>query len=211
MNHYRALGLSPGAQVSDKDVRDAYFRLAKEYHPDSSTGKPDSVGKFRAAAEAYEVLRTEEKRVLLSRQLSEDVDVFKRGREARAPGYASNFHDADAEFQAAENAWKQQNKRAHKFMAAYERFVHPRVLFLLLPMTVLGYYCISTSFKKALQSSPDESKRTQPVRRNEVEAWHNPKTGQWETSAPWNVDYRNALAAGGTRLMKRRDVKESKR
>ncbi|CAM9429321.1 unnamed protein product, partial [Heterosigma akashiwo] len=45
---YRLLGLKRGASASD--IRQAYIRLAKKYHPDLNAGQAD---KFKAVAEAY--------------------------------------------------------------------------------------------------------------------------------------------------------------
>lgn len=55
--YYKALGLAPGA--SQKDIKKAYFKLAKKYHPDVNP----SVGakrKFIEVNKAYEILSNPE-------------------------------------------------------------------------------------------------------------------------------------------------------
>lgn len=48
------LGVEPGA--SDEDVKRAYFRLARKYHPDLNTGDAQAAEKFKEVAAAYESL-----------------------------------------------------------------------------------------------------------------------------------------------------------
>ena len=54
---YETLGLPNNA--SAEDVRDAYRRMAKTYHPDVS-GSPQDSARFRAVTEAYETLCDEQ-------------------------------------------------------------------------------------------------------------------------------------------------------
>src|SRR5919199_356462 len=52
-DHYATLGVSPSA--SDLEIRAAFRRLARQYHPDVNPA-PDAADRFRAVAAAYEVL-----------------------------------------------------------------------------------------------------------------------------------------------------------
>ncbi|MFN3360780.1 MAG: DnaJ domain-containing protein [Pseudanabaenaceae cyanobacterium] len=52
---YRVLGLARNA--SWEDVKIAYRRLARKYHPDVNQGDPHATEKFRLVQEAYQVLR----------------------------------------------------------------------------------------------------------------------------------------------------------
>ncbi|XP_022593918.1 dnaJ homolog subfamily A member 3, mitochondrial-like isoform X1 [Seriola dumerili] len=57
---YDVLGVSRSA--SQKDIKKAYYQLAKKYHPDTNPDDPEAKEKFAKLAEAYEVLSDEVKR-----------------------------------------------------------------------------------------------------------------------------------------------------
>lgn len=59
-NYYDVLGLPRGA--SNKDVRQAYRKLAREHHPDVNPGDKASETKFKQINEAYSVISDPEKR-----------------------------------------------------------------------------------------------------------------------------------------------------
>ncbi|XP_045770827.1 dnaJ homolog subfamily C member 30, mitochondrial [Maniola jurtina] len=52
-SHYDVLGITPKA--TQNDIKSAYYKLSKLYHPDKSKDE-ESAKKFRAITEAYEVL-----------------------------------------------------------------------------------------------------------------------------------------------------------
>jgi curved DNA-binding protein len=53
-DYYQILGVAPDAET--KDIKTAYRKLARKYHPDLNPGK-ESEEKFKEVAEAWEVLR----------------------------------------------------------------------------------------------------------------------------------------------------------
>ena len=59
-DYYEVLGLSKGA--SDEDIKKAYRKLAKQYHPDMNPGDKEAEAKFKEVNEAYQVLTDPEKR-----------------------------------------------------------------------------------------------------------------------------------------------------
>jgi molecular chaperone DnaJ len=64
-DYYEILGVSRNA--TDKEIADAYRKLALKYHPDRNPGDPDAVEKFKEASEAFEVLSNPEKRAVYDR------------------------------------------------------------------------------------------------------------------------------------------------
>jgi curved DNA-binding protein len=58
-DYYEALGVPRDA--SSEDIRRAYRKLARQYHPDVNK-EPDAEDRFKEISEAYEVLRDPEKR-----------------------------------------------------------------------------------------------------------------------------------------------------
>ncbi|XP_065366907.1 protein tumorous imaginal discs, mitochondrial isoform X1 [Calliphora vicina] len=59
-DYYQTLGVAKNA--SAKDIKKAYYQLAKKYHPDTNKDDPDAGRKFQEVSEAYEVLSDDTKR-----------------------------------------------------------------------------------------------------------------------------------------------------
>lgn len=53
-DYYQILGVPRNA--SQKDIKKAYYQLAKKYHPDTNKDDPKAKEKFSQLAEAYEVM-----------------------------------------------------------------------------------------------------------------------------------------------------------
>jgi molecular chaperone DnaJ len=62
---YEVLGVARDA--SPGDIKKAYYRLAKQYHPDHNGGCKDSEEKFKEASSAYSILSDEETRARYDR------------------------------------------------------------------------------------------------------------------------------------------------
>src|SRR3954469_15130982 len=59
-DYYATLGLPRNA--SEEDIKKAFRRLARQYHPDVAKDKKTAEAKFKEINEAYEVLSDPEKR-----------------------------------------------------------------------------------------------------------------------------------------------------
>jgi curved DNA-binding protein len=83
-DYYSVLGVSKSA--SAEDIKRAFRKLARKYHPDVNPGNSAAEAKFKEVSEAYEVLSDTEKR--------QKYDQFGRywqqvGRSSGAGGYGS--------------------------------------------------------------------------------------------------------------------------
>ena len=59
-DYYEVMGVSRGA--SDDEIKKAFRKLAKQYHPDLNPGNKEAEAKFKEVNEAYEVLSDKEKK-----------------------------------------------------------------------------------------------------------------------------------------------------
>jgi DnaJ-class molecular chaperone len=79
-DYYKTLGVSRSA--TDKDIRSAYLKLARKYHPDKNRGDASAEERFKEINEANEVLSDPEKRKMYDR-FGED---WQRYRDAGFTG-----------------------------------------------------------------------------------------------------------------------------
>ncbi|MDH3755087.1 MAG: molecular chaperone DnaJ [Acidimicrobiia bacterium] len=64
-DHYQVLGVSRSASADD--IKKAYRRLAREYHPDANPDDAEAEARFKEIANAYEVLSDPERRARFDR------------------------------------------------------------------------------------------------------------------------------------------------
>src|SRR3954462_4150523 len=62
---YEVLGVKRDASADD--IRKAYRKLAKEFHPDLNPGKPEAEARFKSVSAAYDILSDPEKRARYDR------------------------------------------------------------------------------------------------------------------------------------------------
>ncbi len=61
-NYYTVLELGSAGNVTQEEIKKAYRRLSKKYHPDANPGNKEAENSFREISEAYAVLSDETKR-----------------------------------------------------------------------------------------------------------------------------------------------------
>src|ERR1700727_2632562 len=59
-DYYKTLGVGKGA--SDEEIKKAYRKLARQYHPDRNPGDKNAEEKFKEISQAHDVLSDPEKR-----------------------------------------------------------------------------------------------------------------------------------------------------
>lgn len=75
-DYYGILGVKKDA--ADKDIKQAYRKLARKYHPDVNPGSKESEDKFKEVSEAYEVLSDKGKRAKYD-SFGQQWQQFERG------------------------------------------------------------------------------------------------------------------------------------
>ena len=59
-DYYKTLGVAKGASADE--IKKAYRKLARKYHPDANKGDPKAEAKFKEISEAYNTLSDEKRR-----------------------------------------------------------------------------------------------------------------------------------------------------
>jgi len=86
-DYYRVLGINRNA--TEREVKQAYRKLARQYHPDVNPGDKSTEEKFKQINEAYEVLSDKDKRQKYDKYGDQwqYAEQFEKARAQRAPGW----------------------------------------------------------------------------------------------------------------------------
>lgn len=95
-NPYQVLGVSPDA--SDEEIKRAYRRLAKQYHPDRNPGDAEAARKMQQVNDAYEQIKNPEKNQTGSTGGYRQYDPFE--------GFGGYYQQRHAEEETADHYQK---------------------------------------------------------------------------------------------------------
>src|SRR6266542_4076100 len=94
-DYYEILGVKKSA--SAEDIRKAFRKLARKYHPDVNPNNKTAEEKFKALSEANDVLSDPKKRKIYDQLgfYSDNIDAATAEAYARAGGGPGNFPGGD--------------------------------------------------------------------------------------------------------------------
>jgi molecular chaperone DnaJ len=91
-DYYETLGVARGS--SDEDLKKAYRKLARKYHPDLNPGDKSAEGRFKNVQEAYDVLSDKKKR-----DMYDQVGYYSEtGMPASNPGAGAGARHPNMDF-----------------------------------------------------------------------------------------------------------------
>lgn len=163
--HYRVLGVSRDASLDE--IKKAFRQRSFETHPDVANGCPE---RFKAIANAASVLTNPQTRRLYDHEVSQNP--FRQEMYARQP---------------QNNTFQHRQRKAgpppHGLGRVLENVFRPRNVVL---GPILLFVTVSTA--RSVLGYDDTLVVDDSDQR--VQAWMNPRTGRYETPAPWDPYYR---------------------
>lgn len=109
--HYEVLGVKVTA--TNEEIKEAYMKLCKEYHPDVNPNKPGGIETFMKIREAYDILSKPSERRLYDKCLTMGIeDYSNKTKNDKGPKPKYYYHPStysDPEIRAeAERVWRQE-------------------------------------------------------------------------------------------------------
>lgn len=156
---------------SDADVKQAYLRLAKQWHPDVNKS-PDAVEKFKCISNAYDELKDELRRSHYRAELQSQLINKKYGHYQRSSAkYYSDYHKYyNQQDPYQRSTWS--TYRVSSFSSSSELMLKIARRFLLFGGPLLGMYLVLSLITDQSKSNLNDSSKSD---KQTVEAWFNPK------------------------------------
>jgi len=126
---YKILGTNK--TVKSTEIKQAYFAMAKKYHPD--TGSDEEVRKFYEITEAYKILSDKEQR--------RAYDLAHKTDQVEEPLIQEIFNQSEKEVarEEADPNYAYRQKEIHKFRKSLLIKAYLRVIFFSIMLGITGY------------------------------------------------------------------------
>src|SRR5687768_2853029 len=95
-DYYKILGV--GRSADEKEIKPAYRKLARKYHPDVNPGDKSAESKFKEISEAYEVLSDAEKKTKYDR-FGDQWKAYSQAGGRRRSGATATAPETGFEFE----------------------------------------------------------------------------------------------------------------
>ena len=110
INPYEVLGVSVSS--SQDEIKKAYRKLAKKYHPDVNQGNLDAEKKFKEISHSFDLIGTPENRAKFDRgetpeQQQEQYEQHKKSGRTRRQSQESDFHFSFDDMEMDEDIFQQ--------------------------------------------------------------------------------------------------------
>ena len=113
MNYYEILEVSKTAEKTE--IKKAYRKMARKYHPDANPDDPDAEQKFKLCNEAYQILSDDEKRGIYDR-------YGKQGLEGMGGGARGGFGGFDDLGEIFEEMFSGGSRRSRRNPADMDKY-----------------------------------------------------------------------------------------
>lgn len=196
-NAFQILGVDENC--TDEQVKDAYMRLAKQWHPDLNKST-DSTKKFQTISHAFDQVKSETARMHYRSQLQ----ALQYGSMVKQWRTRASDMNSDANFRKDYNkAWAKQTRARWRNIG----------LFVFMPTmaVVVGIALFSGQRKSADVSGESMGAWNSRAQKGAslVDAWYNSRTRRWETPAPWDPHYKEFVSKSSLKQIDKRMVYDS--
>lgn len=127
-NPYDTLGIT--RKANQKEIKDAYYRLSKQYHPDVNQSKEAAI-RFQDITNAYEKIGNEESRSRYDRDTTATARVASGGGMRRTAGMMRATREPERQsFEPGEEFiefYKQRRKQQHQQQDTKANFFTPKM------------------------------------------------------------------------------------
>lgn len=177
--------LEVNRRVKQDEIKNAYRKLAKRYHPDHNADDPDAEQRFKEVQEAYTTLSEPFKRALYDQDLQFSTYGSKATQEVDREMWTEHWDKESPEE-------RQSRRERYKRYAAGERNDQPPApfklsfapLYMLSGFAVMSYVCINAPDWFDGQSDPTYcDPATNDTSVPLVQAFHDPIMNRWERLA----------------------------